>query len=153
MCCRPCLPKTKAVHPTASSLFDKCCASHHCTMTTYRIETVYQIICVLYQSGRRYKVSCNFTSLHKNIMNVCVTFWDMFDEGGGPSGHPTDKCSRPARQTLIWQPEEVRHAVTDAPHQAGRTAQDLQRSHHPTWDRATTTAQDIYNTIIYILYF
>lgn len=72
--------------------------------------------------------------LNKNISrNICVTFWDMFDEGGGPSGHPADKGSRPAGQALVRQPEEVGHAVTDAPHQAGRTAQDLQRSHHPTW--------------------
>lgn len=56
----------------------------------------------------------------------------MFDEGGGPSGHPANEGSRPAGQTLIWQSEEVRHAITDAPHQAARTAQDLQRPYHPT---------------------
>lgn len=59
----------------------------------------------------------------------------MFDEGGGPSGHSTDKGSRPTCQTLIWEAEKVGYAVTDAPHQAGRTAQDLQRPHNPAWER------------------
>lgn len=59
----------------------------------------------------------------------------MFDEGGGPSGHSTDKSSRPTCQTLIREAEKVGYAVTDAPHQAGRTAQDLQRPHNPAWDR------------------
>lgn len=59
----------------------------------------------------------------------------MFDKGGGPSGNSTDEGSGPTGQTLVRQAEEVRHAVTDAPHQAGRTAQDLQGSHHPAWDR------------------
>lgn len=49
----------------------------------------------------------------------------MFDEGGGPSRYPTDEGSRSSGQTLIRQSEEVRHTVTDAPHQAGRTAKDL----------------------------
>lgn len=79
--------------------------------------------------------------MNKNILNIFVTFWDMFDEGGGPSGDPTDEGSRPASQTLIWQAEEVRHTVTDAPHQAGRTAQDLQRPHHPAWDTGTNTGR------------
>lgn len=73
-------------------------------------------------------------------MNICGTFWDVFDEGGGPSGHSADKGSGPTGQTLVRQPEEVRHAVTDAPYQAGRTAQDLQRSHDPTWDSQNNTS-------------
>lgn len=67
------------------------------------------------------------------------TFWDMFDEGSGSSGDPTDEGSGPTSQTLIWQAEEVGYTITNAPHQAGRTAQYLQRPHHPTWDREKTT--------------
>lgn len=67
-------------------------------------------------------------------MNLCGTFWDVFNEGGGPSGHAADEGSGPASQTLVRQPEEVGHTIANAPHQAGRTAQDLQRPHYPTWD-------------------
>lgn len=63
------------------------------------------------------------------------TLWDMFDEGGGSSGDPTDEGSGPASQTLVWQAEKVRYAIPNAAHQAGRTAQDLQRPHHPTYDQ------------------
>lgn len=54
-----------------------------------------------------------------------VTLGDMFDEGAGPSGHSADEGARSTCQTLVRQSEEIGHAVTDAPHQAGRTAEDL----------------------------
>lgn len=75
---------------------------------------------------------------HSWYLRICVTFWDMFDKRGGSSGHSTDEGSRTTGQTFIRQPEEVWHSVTDAAHQAGRTAQDLQRAHHPAWERKPT---------------
>lgn len=74
-----------------------------------------------------------YTSTKENI-NLCPTFWDVFDEGSGPSGHPANEGPGPSGQAFIGQPEEVRHAVADAAHEAGRAAQDLQRAHHPTWE-------------------
>lgn len=67
-------------------------------------------------------------------MNMRVTFWNVSDKGGGPPGNSADEGPGPTSQTLIRQPEEVRHTIPDAPHKAGRTTQNLQRSHHPTWD-------------------
>lgn len=75
-----------------------------------------------------------YSIIKENIINLRRTLWDMFDEGCGPSWHPANEGSRSAGQTFIRQSEEVGHAVADAPHQAGRTAQDLQRPHHPAWD-------------------
>ena len=72
-----------------------------------------------------YLQKINIFKNEPNFMSICVTFWDMFDERSGPSGHPTDEGSRPTGQTLVRQPEEVGHTVTDAPHQTSRTAQDL----------------------------
>lgn len=74
--------------------------------------------------------------MNKNF-HLHGTFWDVFDKGGGPPRHPADKGSGASGQTLVWQPEEIGHTITDAPHQAGRTAQDLKRPHHPTWDSQT----------------
>lgn len=71
----------------------------------------------------------------------------MFDKGGGPSGHTTDECTRPTGQTLIRQAEEVGHAIPNASHQAGRTAQDIQRSNYPTCDRGTSGECDCYNCV------
>lgn len=70
----------------------------------------------------------------KDSINLHPTFWDVFDEGSGPSRDPADEGPRPAGQAFVRQSEEVGHAVADAAHKAGRAAQDLQRPHHPTWD-------------------
>lgn len=73
------------------------------------------------------------------VVNTAVnTFWDVFDKRCCSSGHAADKGSRSSSETFIRQAEEVRHTVTNAAHQAGRTAQDLQRPHHPSWDKEET---------------
>lgn len=101
--------------------------SHHCIMTPgirgHQVTYIYHNM-----SGAQRLTAVEPTQM----LGASVTFGDMLDEGGGPSGNPADEGSRPARQAFVGQPEEVGHAVADTPHQAGRTAQDLQRSHHPT---------------------
>lgn len=72
-----------------------------------------------------------------NNCSFSVTFWNVSDKGGGSSGHSADKGPGPPGQTLIRQAEEVGHPISDAADQAGRTAEDLQGSHHPAWDEGT----------------